>query len=155
MKFVESLSQCCVIVLCGPQGAGKTLAYRLIYKALGGTRIDGKRLNHAQQMIFARYALISGNLLIIDDINPTKTIRQSWIKLAREYNASVGLLYIDIEMPLAAQRAVQCAMQKGISIQDATEMVNRLHHTFYAQLEVPDDEEGFDHRVTLHEVIGF
>tara|TARA_B100000795_G_C22794701_1_gene438748 strand:+ start:1763 stop:2839 length:1077 start_codon:yes stop_codon:yes gene_type:complete len=126
-----------VIILIGSPGSGKSSLFKTI---TGFTLVSQDELKYKSKCIkLMNDTLKSGGKVIIDNTNPKRDKRKSYIEIAQKYGKKILSVVINVtkeqSMFLVNYR---CKINKTVKIPDVA------IHTYFKNYEKPVKEEGFD-----------
>lgn len=124
-----------MIILMGLQASGKSTFFEQRFKVKDYAHINLDTLRTRHQEHLRLFDCVSNKLdCVIDNTNPTRTDRERYIKLAREYDYHIVGYFMQSKLSACLERNSQRERQvpkKGIL---AT----------FNKIEMPSLEEGFD-----------
>ena len=135
-----------LIILIGIAGSGKTTFCKKIFPNHVHISLDEIQ-DHSRQIEFKTLEenLASGNDIIIDDTNLTKSIREQFISKAKKYNSEIKGVFFDLSM-------------SRIQMQNSKREKPLPDSVLFKQkkrLESPSKDEGFDFIQNLNDVSFF
>ena len=150
MFKVSSLGDCDVIIMAGAPASGKSRLCKIIQRHENYSVLNEYITAFNSQVAFE--ALIRcGNRVIVDRCNPTIDSRARYLKLARRYTKSIGLLYIEQSRNTTIDAITRDLVKSGIVTPvDAQSKAKDIANDFYACLQSPIIEEYDQFDVFLH-----
>tara|TARA_B110000285_G_scaffold219568_1_gene270278 strand:- start:76 stop:1140 length:1065 start_codon:yes stop_codon:yes gene_type:complete len=130
-----------VIIMMGPQGSGKSTLSKSLHEF---TLISQDELKYKEKCLkLMDKTLKEGGKVIVDNTNPTRNKRASYIDIAKKYDKKILLIVIDItkeqSMFLVNYRA---------NINKTKKVPDVVIHVYYKNFETPIKEEGIDKILT-------
>jgi bifunctional polynucleotide phosphatase/kinase len=115
-----------VVLFVGPPGANKTTLYKQKYADYVHVNKDTQK---TREMSVYKMALKNGQNIVVDDTNPTKEVRDTFIASAKALGYSITILYF---------------VKAGHNYNDkrVKKVPDLVYHVFFKKLEVPTEEEG-------------
>lgn len=115
-----------VVLFVGAPGSNKSTLYRQKYSDYAYVNKDTQK---TKEMTVYKLALKNGRNIVVDNTNPTKEVRDTFIKMAKSLGYSITILYF---------------VKAGHNYNDkrAKKVPDLVYHVFFKKLEVPTDEEG-------------
>lgn len=149
MQLIENISQCDIILMCGPPLSGKTYLYDLILKNSQFTKISEK-LSVFNIYTLGQYALQSGNKIIIDRRSASAFERLKWINLAKKMKVSIGFIHMNTgqDYILNNYDSVQLDEVKKLDLRFQIDK-------YYKDFRAPDEVEldGYDAYLQLNTLL--
>ena len=124
-----------MIILIGIAASGKTTWSKKCLPHHVRISLDDIKSNKTLEDKMIISELEKGNNIVIDDTNLTADIRQRHIKIAKKYGAVINAIYFCIDIQRAHKQNFN--REKNISYYALNKQKK--------QLEMPNNEEGFDH----------
>ncbi len=148
-----------VVMVCGLPGAGKSHFSRAYFKDTDFKRINRKVIRnvlyemtnfgdewkssyfnekdeylvkHVERKIFEHY-LQKNRKVLIDNTSVTRDSRKNYIRIAKEMNKSIGVIFVNT--------SVETCMKRNKKNDDS--MPEMVISQLYAKIEYPVKEEGF------------
>ena len=131
----------CILVLIGRPGCGKSTLSSNQLSALGYYRVNQDMLGTKQKCLnYAKELLCSGESIVIDATNPSKSSRRDWIDLATSFCIPINILIFDVSYAQAShmnryREAISCNRQKHVP-----DIAYKMYDKNY---EEPTLDEGF------------
>lgn len=115
-----------VVLFVGAPGTNKSTLYKQKYSDYVHVNKDTQK---TKEMSIYKLALKNGQNIVVDDTNPTREIRQSFISLAKQLGYKITILYF---------------VKAGHNYNDkrAKKVPAVVYHMFFKKLEVPTRDEG-------------
>lgn len=138
-----------LILLVGTPGCGKSSISRK-YSKLGYVIINQDTLKTAKKCItLSKIAIENNQSLVIDNTNPSKLVRQSYIQLIHDSNKTndynIKCIYFDVSQDISKHNNIY----RNI-INPQREVVPRIaYDVFKKKFEMPNVDEGFDQIIIL------
>lgn len=132
-----------VIILMGLPGSGKSSFTKLLPSFI---TINQDKLGNRK---FCENALVDqlscSEDCIIDRTNITKAQRKYFIDIAKNFNAKIYCIFLDIPVLECIERAKKRAEHETLScLTNSEEKIIEVISKFNNTLELPDEKEGFD-----------
>ncbi len=148
-----------IVVVCGLPGAGKSHFSRAYFKDTDFKRVNRKIIRkalyemtnfdeqwkneyfnekdeylvkHVERKIIEHY-LHKSRKVLIDNTSVTKDSRKNYVRIAREMNKSIGVIFINT--------SVNTCIERNRKSQDKIPEI--VISNLYAKIEIPQKDEGF------------
>jgi len=138
-----------MILMVGVSGCGKSSISQK-YSKLGYVVVNQDTLKTAKKCIaFSKAAIENNQSLVIDNTNPSKSVRQSYIQLINDLgktnNYNIKCIYFDINLDICKHNNIYRSL-----INPQREIVPEIaYNVFKKKFETPSLDEGFNQVITL------
>ena len=137
-----------IVIFMGLQGAGKSTFYRTHFATTHeyvskDALHSSKTMNKAtKQDLLVEEALRAGQLVVIDNTNPTKEDREPLIRLGHQYNATVVGYYFDA--------TVRECLARNKERSGKARVPDKVIYITSKRMVIPSFDEGFDALFRVH-----
>ncbi|KAH9464469.1 hypothetical protein Pst134EB_004004 [Puccinia striiformis f. sp. tritici] len=135
-----SHSPCEIVLFVGPPGVGKTTCFQKYFMPRGYRHVNQDTLKSFGNCLKAvNESINSGRSCVVDNTNPTKQTRSSYILTAQKLGCQIRCVFFTAPIELAQHNNVYRA-----SVQASRPLLPTLAFVSYSKnLEEPSVEEGF------------
>ena len=128
-------------MLVGRPASGKSTLRRRFFEPHGYVTVNRDTLGTKEKCIkVADKALASGESVIVDNTNPSKTVRQTYVNLAKKHKVPCRCLYLSVSPELSAHLNMYRQTQ---SLGEQRRVPEVGYRIFEKEFEQPSADEGF------------